>query len=377
MDRTVGLEARLSAERVATDHLSPLFGFWLRWVDDLDASRQLLERLVREATASGHDTSRAVGLMQLAVTECLAGNLHLARELAASAAGLSRELDVGQLAMMTTHALALAEAHLGNVDEARELCDRLRPLASGSGGGTIDLEGTLGLLELSLGNHEAAKARFDAALEVFERVGFGEPGQFRVHADAAEAAVGLGDVARAQEIAYFLEAHGERTDHGWSLATGARVGALISAARGDLEAALGACERALGHHEGLQMPVERARTLLVNGVVERRARRRGDAKRSFEQALEIFERAGARLWAERARAELDRVGLRRTSRDELTEGERRVAELAAKGLTNREVAAALYLSPKTVDANLTRIYRKLGIKSRAELGARMAERAQA
>jgi len=121
---------------------------------------------------------------------------------------------------------------------------------------------------------------------------------------------------------------------------------------------------------------ERARTLLVKGVIERRARRRGRAKNSFEQALEIFEHSGARLWAERARAELDRVGLRRTSGDELTEGERRVAELAAQGLPNREVAAALFMSPKTVEANLSRAYRKLGISSRAELGAKMAELVQ-
>jgi DNA-binding NarL/FixJ family response regulator len=129
-------------------------------------------------------------------------------------------------------------------------------------------------------------------------------------------------------------------------------------------------------HEQLAMPFERARTLLVKGVIERRARRRGQAKMSFERALEIFEHIGARLWAERARAELDRVGLRRTSGADLTEGERRVAELTAKGLANREVAAALFMSPKTVEANLSRAYRKLGIRSRAELGARMAELVQ-
>jgi DNA-binding CsgD family transcriptional regulator len=124
------------------------------------------------------------------------------------------------------------------------------------------------------------------------------------------------------------------------------------------------------------MPFERARTLLVKGRIERRARRRGRAKESFEEALEIFEHLGARLWANRARAELERIGLRRTSGADLTEGERRVAELAAQGLTNREVAAALFMSPKTVEANLSRAYRKLGISSRAELGAHMAELVQ-
>jgi DNA-binding CsgD family transcriptional regulator len=124
------------------------------------------------------------------------------------------------------------------------------------------------------------------------------------------------------------------------------------------------------------MPFERGRTLLVRGALERRARRRRQAKASFEQALAIFEHVGARLWAERARGELERVGLRRTVGGGLTEGERRVAELAARGLTNREVAATLFMSTKTVDANLTRVYRKLGVRSRAQLAARMAELVQ-
>jgi DNA-binding NarL/FixJ family response regulator len=121
------------------------------------------------------------------------------------------------------------------------------------------------------------------------------------------------------------------------------------------------------------MPLELARTLLVRGVLERRVRRRGLAKQSFERALEIFERVGARLWADRTRQELARLGLRRSSPGELTANERRVAELAAQGMTNRQVAAELFLSPKTVEANLSRVYRKLGIRSRAELGARVAE----
>ena len=91
----------------------------------------------------------------------------------------------------------------------------------------------------------------------------------------------------------------------------------------------------------------------------------------FGEAASIFERIGAPIWAGQARRELDRVGLRRAP-DELTVSERRVAELAASGMTNREVARAAFMSPKTVEANLSRVYRKLGIRSRAELGVRMA-----
>jgi len=119
------------------------------------------------------------------------------------------------------------------------------------------------------------------------------------------------------------------------------------------------------------MPFELGRTLLVKGQIERRAKRKAAARSSLERALAVFEQLPAPLWAKRARGELRRVGLRPVDRDALTESEQRVATLAASGLRNREVAAQLYMSPKTVEANLARVYRKLGIHSRAELGARL------
>ena len=110
------------------------------------------------------------------------------------------------------------------------------------------------------------------------------------------------------------------------------------------------------------------------GRLQRRRRRRRAAGESLERAREIFERLGASLWVRGCEAELGRLGRRRSAdRDELTASERRVAELAASGRTNREVGAELFISPKTVEANLARVYRKLEIHSRAELGQRMAE----
>jgi DNA-binding NarL/FixJ family response regulator len=125
-------------------------------------------------------------------------------------------------------------------------------------------------------------------------------------------------------------------------------------------------------HERMSMPLELGRTLLVRGQLERRARQKAKASRSLQEALAIFERVGARLWARRASSELARLGLRRSAPGQLTTSERRVAELAASGLKNREVAAQLFISQKTVEANLARVYRKLEIGSRAELGARLA-----
>lgn len=121
------------------------------------------------------------------------------------------------------------------------------------------------------------------------------------------------------------------------------------------------------------MPLEVARTLLAKGQIERRARRKGPARASLEEAHATFDRHGARLWAERTSTELESLGLRRSGSDELSPAERRVAELAAAGGTNREIAATLFMSPKTVEAHLAHSYRKLGIRSRAQLGTRLAD----
>jgi DNA-binding NarL/FixJ family response regulator len=121
------------------------------------------------------------------------------------------------------------------------------------------------------------------------------------------------------------------------------------------------------------MPVEHARALMALGAVQRRRRERRAARDTLRQAVEELTALGATLWAERAEAELRRVPIRHSAGRELTPNELRVAELVASGRTNREVARELFISPKTVEANLSRVYRKLGIHSRAELGARMSK----
>lgn len=124
------------------------------------------------------------------------------------------------------------------------------------------------------------------------------------------------------------------------------------------------------------LPFEHARLLLVRGQIERRANRKLAAKESLAEALAVLEELGSPPWTQRARGEIARLGLRHRAPGELTEGERRIAELAAAGMTNRQVAEAAFVSPKTVEANLARVYQKLGIRSRAELGGQMAARSR-
>jgi DNA-binding CsgD family transcriptional regulator len=129
----------------------------------------------------------------------------------------------------------------------------------------------------------------------------------------------------------------------------------------------------MAEHDRLPMPFERARTQLLLGQLQRRRRMKSVASDTMRSALQTFEELGTRLWADRTRTELARVKVGPQSAGSLSAAEQRVAELAASGMTNREVAAAMLISPKTVEANLARVYRKLGIRSRAELGQFMGD----
>jgi DNA-binding NarL/FixJ family response regulator len=232
----------------------------------------------------------------------------------------------------------------------------------------------LGFLEVSLGNYEAALTTLTplrAMLEAFPEsteviTAFYVP-------DAVEALIHLGRLGEAEPMIVALERNGERLDRPWMKATGARCRGMLLAARGDVNDANGAVERAMAEYDRLPMPFERARTQLLAGQLQRRQRQKDQAATTLREALKMFEDLNTRLWADRARDELARadVGTRRMSN--LSPSEQRVAELAASGMTNRDVAAALFISPKTVESNLARIYRKLGIHSRAELGRHMGQ----
>lgn len=368
-ERVVALEERLAQEGWPGERVSSNFANWFKHFDDLDTSRSMLEERLAEAVAVNDEFTQIAALMHLGLTECWAGRLRLARDHVAAAGRIVDELgarNVGIIGMT-----ALVEAHLGEAETVRALAARAveeHGELTGRESYETYLGAGLGLLALSLGDVEEADRHLTVVLQGLDAGAIREPGIFRVHANAAEAAVGVGDLERAECIADLLADHAARTGHRWSRAVGERVHALVRAERGDLGAALARAEAALSAHEALPMPFERARTLLVKGVVERRLRRRAHARSTLTEAASEFERMGARLWAERARGELARVaGRARQAENELTPTEHRVALLAAQGLSNKEIAATLFVTVHTVEVHLSHAYAKLGVRSRAQL----------
>ena len=225
----------------------------------------------------------------------------------------------------------------------------------------------LGELELGLGHAEAAIEHFEHQLRLLEELGITDP-DLSPAPELVEALLRLGREDRARQVAEAFLAAAQAKGQPWSLARAVRAVALV-AANDQLAAAFGA---ALAEHARTPDAFETARTRLAYGERLRRARNRVLARPELRAALEVFERLDARPWAERARAELAATGetVRRrdpSTLDELTPQELQIALLLAGGKTTREAAAALFLSPKTIEYHLRHVYMKLGIHSREEL----------
>ena len=271
---------------------------------------------------------------------------------------------------------ALAAAYLGRVDDARSWATEGLRLALSND----DLfnaswnRAVLGFLELSLANFVQAHEQLEPAVRFLELMGSDEPAIIPCVPDEVETLVALGRVDEAVPLVDRLEDQGRALDRPWALAAGARCRGLIAAARGDLEAAQVALDRALEEHERAGQPFEQARSLLVRGRIQRRTKQKRSARASIQGALDVFSELGASVWARLAESELARIGGRPPTPLALTATEQEVARLVAQGQTNREVADALFMSPSTVQANLKRIYAKLGVRSRTELASRIEAR---
>ncbi len=227
---------------------------------------------------------------------------------------------------------------------------------------------SLALLEVSLGNYADALTTIEPLLARLRTVAGTEIVTAAFLPDAVEAMIALGRLDDAEPMIDALERHGQRLHRPWTLAVGARCRSMMLAAKGHLEKATRMAQQAMAAHQALPMPFERARTQLLLGQLQRRQRQKDTATTTLTEALITFEGMNATLWLDRTRSELARIRANPNRALLLTPSEQRVAELAASGMTNRDIGAAVFISPKTVDAHLARIYRKLGIHTRAELG---------
>ena len=345
-----------------------------RQLDDVDRAIAMTERLIRAKSGPGGDDP--FNLVSLSGLQVFRGDWAAARSSAEAALeGYARE-GAEVFPSWRLRGVALVAAYQGRTDEARRFANEGLELAIASGDLALEVyhRQILGFVALTLGEVREADAQLTIAASVAEASGTRHPGRFKLDGDRVEAALAVGDVDRAGRIVEWLEHAGRVAPTPWTLAIGARGRGLVHAADGDLDAALASMERALVEHDALPMPFERARTLLATGQVHRRRKEKRLADERLREALAGFEDLGSPPWADRARAELARIGLRPRAPEGLTETERRVAELAATGLSNRQIAELAFLAPKTVGNVLERVYAKLGIHSRAELGARMGER---
>lgn len=340
----------------------------LQNADRLDEARELLEDVRASAAEHGDDSAGPWVLMRLGQVELLAGNWDVAAELLESAHELAVETGQRPLETMTRCALALLYAQQGRAAEARAAAAEglavSRPL--GDGIGTSFGLWALGTLELSLGNAEAAARHLGELQRQTADSGIVDPGALRWLGDLIEALVELGRVAEAEALTAAIDARGAELGRASAMAIAARGRALLAR---EPEAALEAAERSVTLYDSL--PFDRARALLLLGSLRRRARQRRAAREALEEARDEFARLGARVWLDRAEAELRSIGGRAPAPDGLTPSERRVAELVAEGQTNREVVAALFLSERTVESHLSNAYRKLGVRSRTELARKV------
>ena len=365
-DRALSLESKRPTWEVST-----IPALWWKYIDDYPRARERLHLHLGWARETGDASSDADILAHLAELELWAGDWQLANQYANASVDAAEQM--GQPLENASHRVhALVQAHLGRTDEARAAA------AAGVQAATDDTtlsamyNTVLGFAALSDDDVAAADQHFSALEDEIAALGIVEPIRYRWEPNHIEALVALWQPDRADALVATLEARHAFLPRPWTSVVIPRSRALVSAARGDVDGAIGQAAAAVSATDSLASPFEAARTLLVQGQILRRANQRRAAGAALGEAQRIFESLPAPAWAMRARDEAARLGLRRDAGSALTPGERAVALLAAQGMTNRAVAERLFVSPKTVEANLSRAYSKLGIRSRAELGRVMA-----
>jgi DNA-binding NarL/FixJ family response regulator len=336
------------------------------------ATSNARERRSRHSSRSPTSAARAMSYAWLRLNLC---ELELkAGEWDAVARRLDEWAESGDRTLLVTptyrRCRALLAAGRGLSDEAVEWATPALEEAQALRYGWQVLESrrALGTAALLAGDPAGAAQHLGAVWEHLVREGIEEPGAFPVAPELVEALAGLGEHDDAQAVTDRLRDLAEQQEHPWGLASARRCAAVVRLAAGRDEAAAEALAQAAAAYDALGLRPDAARTLLSLGRAQRRHRGWGGARTALEAAATAFDALGSPGWAEQARAELARVSARRPAAEgELTPAERRVVELAAEGRTNKEIAQALFVTVRTVEAHLSHAYAKLGVRSRTEL----------
>ena len=368
LERAVVLQGRGVAPPVS-ERAEISLGLFLKAVDRFEESRRWLTAMRVCAADEGDESALPIVLGHLAILECWAGRFPAAMGYALEGRAMVTRLGIRSPTLASSYALVLG--HQGRLDEARSVAlqDIATDEALGYVSGLALHLRSLGFAELAAGDCAAAADHLLKAWQISLDIGVAEPGILRLHGDAVEVLVKVADLERARRMTDDLADSDSRNGTPWAAAMLHRCRGLIAAADGDVAAALAELEAALVHHRDLPMPFEAARTRYLFGRLLRRAGHRTDARQQLELALSSFEQLGAPVQAAQARTELAGISGRRAQDEELTAVEARVASLVREGRTNREVAATLFVSVRTVESHLGRIYRKRGVRSRTELAA--------
>jgi len=376
-----GLDHELFARAIDIEHAHPSrrlsdradasYAALLKYADDIDAAEERLLALLEEARATGDLSSITYALGHLVPIYLWRG------QLAAGRAYADEHFEVaiqGELQSQETQArynLGLAMAYQGHLDGASRILLGVLEAETTNPWIVHRVHAVLGFVALSRNDATSAVAHTDLWHAALVQMHFGEPGYSRSHLDHVCALVEAGRTADAATFCDELSEQAIRSGRESAAAVVLTGRAMLEAHAGRMSAALALSASALAWYDASPLRFDRARTLLITGRISRRAKAKSDARALLMEAEREFASFGATAWQAQAAAELARVNVRPSAPSELTETERLVAQLAASGLSNKEVADRTFLAVKTVEANLARVYRKLGIRSRAELGARI------
>ena len=354
-----------SPERIAAQRLV--------WRGEVEQARGVLARLQQEADARGEPSSYALVRLHICELEIRVGDWVAAGRLLDDwAATADDELLVWP---MYERCRALVHAGTGASDEARRWAGEAlaRADATGVRWDWLEAQRALGLADLLDGQPQAAADRLRTVWEHTVRSGVGDPGAFPVAPDLVEGLAWIGAHEEAREVTSRLIELGDELDHPWARAGGLRCAGVIALAEeGYDEQAAALLDDAAAEYSRLGLRFDRARTLLSLGIAQRRAKKWGLGRDTLAEAVGAFDELGSSGWARVAREELDRVGARRpAAAGQLTPMERKVADLAVQGLSNKEIARSLVVTVNTVEFHLRNTYAKLGIRSRAHIAGRL------